>query len=185
MRCLSVTNKALLVAKQRCAYDATVAQAAKKSPPPRNARELVLTAANVETPRMNRRRCIRYPLRALAIFQWNSSEGTPRRVKGWTKDVSEAGAYVVSSQCPKEGELIRLILKLPVRRAGSADCGIEIDMEGSVLRVDRDAAYGRELGFALRKSEAVLNSERHERFETATRTGEEPVLRRLGTLRTN
>lgn len=159
-----------------------MAQLLKKSAIPGNADQLVFRSGRLETPRMNRRRCIRYPLRALALVEWESRGGTCKHARGWTKDVSEAGAYVVCSQCPNEGDVIQLVLKFPVYPTPGSGRRTEIDMNGSVLRVDRDPVHGRELGFAVRRRDNGSSPE-PEGFEK-DRKGEEPEIR-LRTLRAN
>jgi hypothetical protein len=170
------------VRSQDQAYDPAVAQLLKKSALTRNADQLVFDSGRLGPTRMNRRRSIRYPLRALALFQWQSDDGVRKHARGWTKDVSEAGAYVVSPQCPNEGDAIQLVLRFPVLPTPGSGRATEVDMIGCVLRVNRDPVHGRELGFAVRRREGSSNPE-SEGFEKHGKGEEQEV--RLKALRAN
>jgi hypothetical protein len=99
----------------------------------------------------SRRSQIRYPLRTPVIYKWQDTSGSQRRARGWTRDISEAGAYVLSNQCPKKGEIVELTFKLLgfARQHTSRDKN-QLEMGGEVVRVDFAEIAGVGLGFAVR-----------------------------------
>jgi hypothetical protein len=85
------------------------------------------------------------------MYRWQDTSGLQRRAKGWTRDISEAGAYVLSNQCPKKGEIVELTFKL-LGFAGqhtSRDKN-QLEMGGEVVRVDFAEIAGVGPGFAVR-----------------------------------
>ena len=136
-----------------------MSQVLKKNATAWAAGEPLFESTTMQTAQSNRRRSIRYPLRGLAVVQWDSHEGVRKHTRGWTKDVSEAGAYVVSPHCPREGDQIQMVLRFPMRPLQRPGPTTEISMSGKVLRIDRDAPHGRELGFAVRTFPGDSNSE--------------------------
>lgn len=74
-----------------------------------------------------------------------------RRAKGWTRDISEAGAYVLSSHCPQKGDLVELKFKLFALREQRTPQGNEhLELGGEVVRVDVAPIAGEAVGFAVR-----------------------------------
>jgi hypothetical protein len=99
----------------------------------------------------SRRRQIRYPLRTPVIYRWLDVNGLQRRAKGWTRDISEAGAYVLSSHCPPKGEFVELKFKLlAVRDQRTTKNNEHLEMGGEVVRVD----VAENAGFAVRSKTA-------------------------------
>jgi len=143
-----------------------------------DADQMLLGSTSLVPARGNRRRFIRYPLRALALFQWEGQDGSRKHARGWTKDVSEAGAYVVSSRCPRVGEEIQMVLRFPVPAMQEPALAAKIDMNATVLRIDRDAPEGRELGFAVFAREHGPDSN-SERFEDIRRDEEKAAIPRI------
>src|SRR5258708_2778186 len=103
----------------------------------------------------SRRRQIRYPLRTPVIYRWLDNNGLQRRARGWTRDISEAGAYVLSSQCPPKGELVELKFKLlALREQRTPQSNEHLEMGGEVVRVDVAEIAGVAVGFAVRSKTA-------------------------------
>lgn len=96
----------------------------------------------------NRRRQIRYPLRNSVLYLWEQN-GVKRRGRGWSKDVSEEGIYVNSRNCPQEGAPVNLVFRLSARSSRAARIVVRMEMQGSVLRIDRDDTCGEDIGFAV------------------------------------
>lgn len=108
-------------------------------------------AAQVRGYSSSRRSQIRYPLRTPVIYRWRDNNGSQRRAKGWTRDISEGGAYILSSQCPQKGELVELKFRLLVLREQRTPRGNEhLEMGGEVVRVDVAGVAGETVGFAIR-----------------------------------
>src|SRR5579863_4056100 len=99
----------------------------------------------------SRRSQIRYPLRTPVIYRWLDNNGLQRRARGWTRDISEAGAYVLSSQCPQRGEIVELKFKLlAIREQRAPRSNEHFEMSGEVVRVDVAEVAGAGVGFAVR-----------------------------------
>ena len=58
------------------------------------------------------RKAIRFPLEAPMVFRWADS-GTEKQGEGRTHDISEVGAFVLSSICPPVGTEISFNIFLP------------------------------------------------------------------------
>jgi hypothetical protein len=107
----------------------------------------------------NRRRQIRYPLRNSVLYLWEH-DGVRRKGRGWTKDVSEEGVYVNSRNCPQQGDPVSLVFRLSRRSSETPQLAVRMEMQASVLRIDRDHTCGEEIGFAVLRrdsSTAVQN----------------------------
>jgi len=95
--------------------------------------------------RVERRTKTRYLVRAPALFRWEESHGVPRSIEAETRDISVAGAYVVSAICPPLSTTvdIEVVITMP-----SAPLGGRLRGRMRVVRLDRQA--GRNCtGFAL------------------------------------
>jgi hypothetical protein len=89
------------------------------------------------------------------IYRWLDNNGLRRRARGWTRDISEAGAYVLSSHCPHEGEVVELRFKLLALRDQRTPKNNEhLEMGGEVVRVDAAGNAGTTVGFAVRSKTA-------------------------------
>jgi repressor of nif and glnA expression len=104
----------------------------------------------------SRRSQIRYPLRTPVIYRWLDNNGLQRRARGWTRDISEAGAYVLSSQCPQKGEIVELKFRLlALREQRTSQSNEHLEMGGEVVRVDVAETAGAAVGFAVRSKTAT------------------------------
>jgi PilZ domain len=106
----------------------------------------------------SRRNQIRYPLRTPVVYRWQDSSGLQRRARGWTRDISETGAYVLSHRCPIKGEFVELTFKLlgfgGQHNSRNKD---HLAMGGEVVRVDFAEMAGAAVGFAVRSKAAAPN----------------------------
>jgi PilZ domain len=90
------------------------------------------------------------------IYRWLDESGLQRRAKGLTRDISEAGAYVVSSQCPPKGGFVELKFKLlAAREQRTLQSNEHLEMDGEVVRVDVAETAGATGGFAVRSNTAT------------------------------
>ena len=103
----------------------------------------------------NRRRHMRYPLRTLTHFQWQTREGLLRQGRGWTRNVSEAGTLITSSECPMVGDLVELTLRVPGNKNKSGSPAFSMTMRGEVVRVIVEASGKNVCGFAIERRDAT------------------------------
>jgi hypothetical protein len=98
------------------------------------------------------RSTIRYPLEASVVFWWKDEHGACKQEEGRGRDASDRGAFILSPECPPVGAGIRLRISME----GFPNEAVRIDVEGRVLRVERGRASGRNSGFAVLLSNAVV-----------------------------
>ncbi len=106
----------------------------------------------------SRRKQIRYPLRNSVLYLWEH-DGIKRRGRGRTKDVSEEGLYVSSRNCPQQGDSVNLVFRLAPRSPGTPQPTVRMEMQASVLRIDRDQNDGEEIGFAVLRRDRSASTE--------------------------
>jgi hypothetical protein len=102
-----------------------------------------------------RRAHMRYPLRISVDYRWRDSQGTKRGGKGWTRNLSEEGAFVQTRDCPTVHDDVDLVLRIPRLRTSSIVSAMRMTMEGRVVRVERNTEQGLDLGFAVQKRRTV------------------------------
>lgn len=109
---------------------------------------------------VSRRNQIRYPLRTPVVYRWQDSSGSQRHAKGWTRDISEGGAYVLSGHCPTKGESVELTFKL-LSFGGQQNSRhkTHLTMGGEVVRVDLAEMAGEAVGFAVRTKTSAPNKQ--------------------------
>ena len=99
----------------------------------------------------NRRKDIRYPLRARASFRWGKKNELRGTGKGWTWNISEHGAFIFSRTCPTEGASVDLTLRLPALwSAVDSSPRIHMELRGTVVRAECDSEDSAGWGFAVR-----------------------------------
>jgi hypothetical protein len=126
----------------------------------------------------SRRKQIRYPLRASVVYRWLDPTGLRRRGRGWTRDISEAGTYVLSQRCPNEGDVVELRFRLVSTRQQLVNENGTMDMNGRVIRVDRDGNEGAGAGFAVRSKETASPHESDDSFIRYWQRGVGPAVLR-------
>jgi hypothetical protein len=92
---------------------------------------------------MDRRRQDRHDLRTRVRFSWKGPEGI-RREDGLTRDVSEAGIFVLTDFHPPVGTTIRFEVSF---RSASAQ-QVRIRAQGQVVRVETADQSQAQCGFA-------------------------------------
>lgn len=65
----------------------------------------------VRTTKSQNREAVRYRLRLPVIFHWN--DGVERTEGGFTQDVAQDGAFILSGNCPPVGFDVRIEVLLP------------------------------------------------------------------------
>ena len=59
------------------------------------------------------RRFARFKLEVPVLFSWRDENGSRRRARGYTRDLSPGGMYLVSPRCPPLGATVGLDAFLP------------------------------------------------------------------------
>ena len=95
---------------------------------------------------VERRKVIRYRMRAQVIFHWSGSHKDRIQGEGTTRDVSVAGAYILAATCPPVNAMVHMeIIPPPLSNASST----RIRGEMKVLRVEHDISCERRGGFSV------------------------------------
>jgi hypothetical protein len=105
----------------------------------------------VEKSFVERRRSRRFRLSAPAVFCWAGSDGILHEHAGATRDISKAGALVISDLVPPSSCPVEVDVYLPRETAGR---GLQLHGEGRVVRVEAEGTSGS--GFA---TEATFQTE--------------------------
>jgi len=111
-------------------------------------------ASAKETPKSLRRRHLRYPLAAEVRYQWSARNLVMGEGEGRSRDISEAGAFVVTNALPPVGASIDLAIQLPAWQVGAA--ALRMEMTGEVIRVDVPPGQERKWGFAISSLKTLL-----------------------------
>jgi hypothetical protein len=98
-----------------------------------------------EAPRQPRK-AIRFPLDAPIAFRW-TDRGIQRQGEGRTHDISEVGAFVLSSICPPVGTEISFNIFLPALLGSEPKTSV--GAVGRVLRVEHARGVEGRDGFAI------------------------------------
>src|SRR5437899_8831090 len=98
-----------------------------------------------EAPRRPRK-AIRFPLEVPIVFR-GADSGIAKRGEGRTHDISEVGAFVLSSICPPVGTEISFTFFLPVLPGFEPKTRVEA--VGRVLRVEQARGLEGREGFAI------------------------------------
>lgn len=93
------------------------------------------------------RATVRYSLRAKVVFTWCDSQGTAREEQGYTRNISQRGAYVIAARSPGKGDRVMLSFFLPALAGESRE--LRIDAAGKVLRVETATEREAPMGFAV------------------------------------
>jgi hypothetical protein len=103
------------------------------------------------------RKFLRYRVGTPVIFSWQDERGQRRRAKGFARDLSAGGAYLLARACPPVGTPIRFEAFLPP--VGPEAPTLRMQGQGRVLRVDsptKSNGGGRGDGFAAVNESVVL-----------------------------
>jgi hypothetical protein len=97
------------------------------------------------------------------MFRWSGPENGRYQGEGVTRDMSVAGAFILSATCPPPNAVVQMEVFLPLSDGGSKAL-MKADM--MVLRVEHDIAGNKRSGFsAVGKGFSLCtNSERASQF---------------------
>jgi len=96
---------------------------------------------------MERRRQVRYALGARAVFSWEGPEEKRLEVEGVTRDISLAGAFILTRSCPPAHTVVQVELFLPPFHGTVAT--VRFRAEARVLRVEHGPPGKQQSGFAV------------------------------------
>src|ERR1700756_752481 len=99
------------------------------------------------------RKAIRFPLEAPIVFRW-ADTGIEKQGEGRTHDISEGGAFVLSSICPPLGTEISFNIFLPVLPGFEPKARVEA--VGRVLRIEQARGIVGRDGFAILSRHTLL-----------------------------
>lgn len=116
-----------------------------------------MTRMKQQTPRRPRK-TIRFPLEAPIVFRWTDS-GIEKRGEGRTHDISEVGAFVLSSICPPVGTEVSFNIFLPLLPGFEPKTRVEA--VGRVLRVEQARGVEGRDGFAILSRHTLLRVNNH------------------------
>jgi PilZ domain len=96
---------------------------------------------------MNLRRATRYHLAVPVLFKWENRAGDLFQGEGVTRDISVAGAFILTSDCPSPGIVLTVEVFLPqLRKRGQS---IRMVTEGRVVRTENPVPGQSQDGFAV------------------------------------
>lgn len=117
--------------------------------------EPTLASVSDMEPTPEARRHIRYPLRARTEFVWVGRDGVRREARGYSRDISESGAYILAKTSPPVGASIRIVIRFPYLPDPSRSR--QIEMNGTVVRVELLLTSKSSWGFAVSSTKAFLH----------------------------
>jgi hypothetical protein len=79
------------------------------------------------------------------MFRWSGPEDGHHQGEGVTRDMSVAGAFVLTATCPPPNAVVQMEVVLPLSDGGSKAL---LNAEMMVLRVEHDIAGDRRSGFS-------------------------------------
>jgi PilZ domain len=99
------------------------------------------------------RNYMRYPVEAPVFFRWKDAGGNEHQGEGTSRDISEAGAFVLTAVSPPPGADIELRISFPA--VPDAMTAVPMQIDGRVLRVEEIAAGGEIGGFAFLTKQVI------------------------------
>jgi hypothetical protein len=97
---------------------------------------------------MERRKAVRYPLGARAVFAWEDSQGSRFSGEGITRDIGLGGAFILSATCPPIESMLQLDIFLPPLPQNTRGTKIAAGEGVLVVRVEPPVGGGSN-GFAV------------------------------------
>lgn len=102
------------------------------------------------------RRFARFKLEVPVLFSWRDENGSRRRARGYTRDLSPGGMYLISPRCPPLGAVVGLDAFLPPLSESAPPW--RMHSHGRVVRLERSPRGEGPGGFAAVSSEVVLRA---------------------------
>jgi hypothetical protein len=96
---------------------------------------------------LDRRKQIRHELSARAVFSWEGPEQERLEREGVTRDISESGAFIVTTSCPPALASAQVELFLPPLRGSVATVRLRAEMQ--VIRIEQAPPGDQQSGFAV------------------------------------
>ena len=90
---------------------------------------------------------VRYGLRAPVKFSWEGPHRSRLQGEGMSRDVSVAGAFVLTPTCPPIGTTLQLEISLPPLYGSTPT--VRLKGKARVLRIERAAEGKAQSGFAV------------------------------------
>lgn len=103
---------------------------------------------------MQSRNLIRYALDLPVTFRWCNAAGRAQSGAGFTRDISSAAMFVITTDVPPEDAEVACEVMLPQFRAATS---MQISTHGRVLRMEHGLDL-RHRGFAVRGNMLLLCS---------------------------
>jgi hypothetical protein len=95
---------------------------------------------------VDRRGSVRFELHMPVICRWKDHQGNQHEIGGFSRDISTAGMFVLSSGLPPDGTDVSVEVLLPPL-GGATSRGLQLRSVGEVVRVEQGEAA---TGFAVR-----------------------------------
>lgn len=96
---------------------------------------------------MNLRKAVRYGLYAPVKFSWKGPYRSRLWGEGMSRDVSVAGAFILTPTCPPVGTALQLEISLPPLHGPTPT--VRLKGKARVLRIERAAEGEAQSGFAV------------------------------------
>ncbi len=90
---------------------------------------------------------VRYGLHAPVKFSWEGPRGSRLHGEGMSRDVSVAGAFILTPTCPPVGTTLKLEISLPPLYGPTPT--VQLKGKARVLRIERAAESAAQSGFAV------------------------------------
>ena len=98
----------------------------------------------------------RFKLEVLVVFSWREPNGSRRRARGYTRDLSPGGMFLITPRTPPLGTTIGLDAFLPPLSEAAGSW--RIVSKGRVVRVEANPTEGVPGGFAAVSQRFVLRA---------------------------
>ncbi len=86
---------------------------------------------------------------------WMGRDGAQHEASGYSRNISEHGAYILAKACPPVRAMIRMVIRFPYRRDPVRSR--QMEMDGQVTRVDLLLTSKAGWGFAVASTHSVLD----------------------------
>jgi hypothetical protein len=106
---------------------------------------------------LERRRRIRFALRAPAHFRWENPDGSPLEGQGFTRDISSHGAYVYAEVRPPVNTQVHIDITLP--SVLDAHGSLRMSATAKIIRVEPSATEQQAGGFVAQSDSYELRED--------------------------
>lgn len=102
------------------------------------------------------RRHPRFKLEVPVVFSWREPNGSRRRARGYTRDLSPGGMFLITPRTPPVGTVVGMDAYLPALSEIAG--GWRMVSQGRVVRVEPNPQEGIPGGFAAANQRFVLRA---------------------------